>query len=349
MNAEPHGFDRAALGAALREWELSITSLTYLPLGAGSHHYLAGDALGNRWFVTVDVLEWKLYGMFGPTFDPWVTPDLQAGFDGLDRAFRTAVALRDGGLEFVHAPITRPDGAVVARLGDDYAVSVFPFIEGASHSVTDRDRPRLFEAIGRLHACTDAVPADLPRRDSLAIPIRSQFFASLDALHLGWDHGPFGEPARRLLLDKESVIRALWHRCDELADEVRDARVEWVITHGQLHSANVLRAIGGVPILLDWDCVAIAPRERDLGRHWGGLAEPKTPSDWAAYTSAGAVAGINPSAVDLYWHIGLLWGICVSTGALHSPHVDDPDSQHMWTMLQSLLSEADEASSRRRR
>ena len=68
------GFVRAALGAALQERELSITSLTCLPLGAGSHHCLARDVVGNRWFVTVDVLEWKLCGMFGPTFDPWVIP-----------------------------------------------------------------------------------------------------------------------------------------------------------------------------------------------------------------------------------------------------------------------------------
>jgi Phosphotransferase enzyme family len=349
MNAEPPGFDRAALGAALQERELSITSLTYLPLGAGSHHYLARDAVGNRWFVTVDVLEWKLYGMFGPTFDPWVIPDLQPGFDGLNRAFRTAAALHDAGLEFVHAPITRPDGAVVARLGDDYAVSVFPFIEGASHSMTDLDRPRLLAAVGRLHACTEAVPVDLPRRDSLTVPIRSQFFESLDALRSDWNHGPFGESARRLLGDNESLIRELRDRCDELADEVRDAGVEWVITHGQLHPANVLRAISDVPILIHWDCVALAPRERDLGRHWGGLAEPRTREDWVAYTSAGAGAGINPPAVDLYWHIGLLWGLCVSTGTLHSPHVDDADTRHMRAMLQSLLSEAGEASSWGRR
>jgi hypothetical protein len=79
---------------------------------------------------------------------------------------------------------------------------VFPFIEGASHSITDLDRPRLLEAVGRLHVCTDAVPADLPRRDSLTVPIRS---------------------ARRLLRDNQSVLRDLWHRCDELADEVRGA------------------------------------------------------------------------------------------------------------------------------
>lgn len=347
MNIEPPGFDRAALSGVLRQWGISSTSLTYLPLGAGSHHYLAQDTAANRWFVTVDVLEWKLYGMFGPTFDPWTTPDLESGFDGLDRAFRTAVALRDAGLEFVHAPITRPDGAVLARLGDDYAVSVFPFIEDASHEMTDRDRLRLLEAIGRLHACTDIVPAGLPRQDSLTVPIRSQFFESLDALQVGWDRGPFGESARRLLCKNESLIRELWHRCDELADEVRGAGVEFVITHGQLHSLNVLRS-GGGPILIDWDCVALAPRERDLGRHWGGLAEPKTRDDWAAYSSFCPGADINPSAVDVYWHIGLLWGLCVSTGILHSSHVDETDTRHMWTMLQSLLREAGAATNGRR-
>ena len=88
-----------------------------------------------------------------------------------------------------------PAGSVIAsqqRLnqvdrfrGDNYAVSVFPFIEGASHSITDLERPRLLEAVGRLHVCTDAVLADLPRRDSLTVPIRS---------------------ARRLLRDNQSVF-----------------------------------------------------------------------------------------------------------------------------------------------
>jgi spectinomycin phosphotransferase len=342
MNAEPPGFDRAALVEALREWDLSITALRYLPVGAGSHHYLATDSFDNQWFVTVDVLEWKLYGTFGPTFEPWVDIDLESGLDGLDRAFRTAVALRDGGLEFVHAPITRPDGGVLARLGRDHAVSVFPLIEGASHSHDDQDRPRLLEAVGRLHAATHTVPSELPRRDSLTVPIRSRLFGSLDDLTSPWNDGPYGDSARQLLRDKESLIRDLFHRADELADEVREAKTPWVITHGQLHAANILRGKPGAPILIDWDCLAIAPRERDLGMHWGGLAKPKTPEDWAAYTSVGQEAGINPAAVNLYWHIGVLWDVCVSTGALRSRHVDNADTRHMWTMLQAALSAAAE-------
>lgn len=145
-------------------------------------------------------------------------------------------------------------------------------------------------------------------------------------------------------------MRDLFHRSDELADGVREAATPWVITHGQLHTANIVRAKakGGVPVLVDWDCVAIAPRERDLGRHWGGLAELRTEEDWAAYTSSGSEPGINPAAVDLYWHIGLSWGICVSTGAMRSRHDDGPDSRHMWTMIQSLVGEGESQSSRQR-
>jgi hypothetical protein len=38
-----------------------------------------------------------------------------------------------------------------------------------------------------------------------------------------------------------------------------------------------------------------------------------------------------------------------ASGACQCPHADDPDTQHTWTMPQSLLSEAGEASSWRRR
>lgn len=83
MNSEPAGFDRDALMSALRTWDLSVSTLTYLPVGAGSHHYLALDSDGRRWFVTVDELITKLFGMSGPTFMPWLDVDLDRGPPGL--------------------------------------------------------------------------------------------------------------------------------------------------------------------------------------------------------------------------------------------------------------------------
>ncbi|HUS61851.1 MAG TPA: phosphotransferase [Acidimicrobiales bacterium] len=337
MNEEPLDLDRDALVSTLRAWGLSVTSLRYMPVGAGSHHYLAIDSHGRRWFVTVDWLLTKLFGMMGPTFVPWSEVDLDAGFGALDRAFRTTVALRDAGLEFVHAPIAKPDGEVLERLGD-YAVSVFPFIDDISETQGDHARKHLLEALGRLHAATDAVPPGLPQRDSLTVPVKPLFLEALDDLRTPWDTGPYGEAARLLLLPRVDAVLEHFRRCDELADAVRAADKPWVVTHGQMHGGNIVRTRDGVLLLVDWDCAAVAPRERDLGTWENGL-DPKDDEDWAAYTSAGQPRDIDPTAMELYRHIGLLWGVCADTAMFRSPHVDDGDSRHEWKNLQTALAQ----------
>ena len=324
----------------LRAWELVVRSVSYLPVGAGGHHYLAVDSAERRWFVTVDELMAKLFGMLGPTYVPWVDVDLDAAFDALDRAFRAAVALREAGLEFVHAPITRADGDVLARLGD-YAVSVFPFIDAVSCKPVRDGRPRLLAAVGRLHAASDAVRPGLPQRDTLTVPRKPRFLQILDDLRSPWTSGPYGEPARRLLQAKASAIRELFARCDELAEAVRAADTRWVMTHGQMHARNIVWTDDDQLLFVDWDCAAVAPRERDLGT-WANDLDPKTDEDWAAYTSAGQSREVDPTAIELYRLIGLLWGICADTELFRSTHVDGADARHEWNNLETALSQVAE-------
>src|SRR5438105_5937239 len=129
--------------------------------------------------------------MMGPTYVPWLEVDLNAAFDVLDRAFRTAVALRRAGLEFVHAPIARPDGEVLARVGD-YAVSVFPFIDGISETHPRDARHRVLAALGRLHAATHVLPPGVAQRDTLSVPLTPRFLMWLDDLQSQWTTGTNG-------------------------------------------------------------------------------------------------------------------------------------------------------------
>lgn len=337
MNSEPTDLDHDALMSTLSAWDLSVSSLTYLPVGAGSHHYLAVDTDGRRWFVTVDELLSKLYGMFGPTYSPWVEVNLDSGFLALDRAFQTALALRRVGLEFIHAPAAQEDGSVLERLGD-YAVSVFPYIDRIADTCPSDGRHRLLGALGRLHAATAALSPDLPQRDGLTVPIRAQLLEALDELDSAWTNGPYGEAARGLLATRVDAIRELCRRCDELAETVRASQAPWVITHGQMHEGNIVFTTDDQLLLVDLDCLAVAPRERDLGT-WGNRLDPRSEEDWAAYRSAGQPRSIDPTAVELYRHLGLLWTICADTAVFRSPHVDGGDARHEWRNLQTALSQ----------
>ncbi|GAB3432968.1 hypothetical protein GCM10027569_82090 [Flindersiella endophytica] len=100
---------------------------------------------------------------------------------------------------------------------------------------------------------------------------------------------------------------ANWHlfrRRDQLADSVRAAGKPWVITHGQMHAANIVDTRDDTLLLVDWDCV-------------------------------------DPVAIELYRHIGLLWAICADTALFRSPHADNADTRHEWNNLQVALSTVD--------
>ena len=327
MFVEPRDLDRDVFVAALaRTWEISVRSLRYEPVGFGTHHYVVDDDAGARWFVNVDDVFTK----------SWIASDPAQTADALNRALRSAVALRKAGLEFVHAPIEASDGAVVNLMDERYAVSVFNYVDGRSNEfgkfASDDERRLVLNAVGRMHSATERIPRDLPRTDTLDIPQRRELFVSLDELSTTWTGGPFAEPARELLATRVDEVRAMFARYDSLVPAVRARIDDWVVTHGEPHGSNIIRTPDGGLLMIDWDTVAIGPRERDL---W--MVEPRDTADWDAYTSSGGAADVDPGAIELY---NLWWALSEITGYIDTfrrPHVDDANTQVAWRELQNYL------------
>ena len=166
MYSAPPDLDRSALvGALRRQWGIDALSLDYLPVGFGSHHWEAVGADGSRWFVSADDLRAAHHAGRAPD-------DV---FEVLDRAFRTAAALRaDAGLEFVLAPIPSEGGTVLHRMDPRYAIRVEPFVDGAAEELGDfegpEERRRMGTMLGRLHAASGSVPRGLSWSRGLRAP-----------------------------------------------------------------------------------------------------------------------------------------------------------------------------------
>ena len=328
MYAEPADIDRGILVDTLRTtWGIAVDALEYQPVGFGSHHYSTRSDDGDRWFVTVDDLAAK----------PWMAADPDGVFDGLERAFRTALTLRSAGLEFVHAPTVRGAGRLLARVGSRYAMSVFSFIDGRAgefeESFTASERLVLFAALGRLHGSAVDVPDELPRRDPLEIVLRDRLFDSLEELGSSWTGGPFSEPVRELLSGASASVRERFAAYDGLADVVRGSDVQWVVTHGEPHPGNVIWTDDDAFVLVDWDTVAVAPPERDL---WD--LEPLSDDERRAYTSSGGRAEVRPEALELYRLRWSLDEIALYVDLFRSEHLEDRNTRTAWTGLQRYVS-----------
>jgi Phosphotransferase enzyme family len=308
MLTPPSDLDEATIAHALAQWGLRTPELEYLPVGFGSHHWRTGDT-----FVTVDDLAAGFQA----------GDDEDDAFAALERAYGTASALRDGGLEFVLAPVPDDEGRSIRRLTERYAVSVTPFVDGTSTSwgayESKDERRRVAEFVGRLHVAGERV-RDRPQRDELTIPSRSVLLDALATLDVPWESGPYADPARAALAAAADDLHRRLAAYDEDAARVLERTDSWVVTHGEPHRANFIVTSDGLR-LVDWDTTRLAPRERDL---WLVLDDELT--GWDEYAAVVGDVSLERETLALYRRWWSLADIAVFTADLRRPHVDSEQS-----------------------
>jgi len=323
MLTPPSDLDEATIAHALARWGLRSPELEYLPVGFGSHHWRAGDT-----FVTVDDLAAGFQA----------GDDEDEAFAALERAYGTASALRDVGLEFVLAPVADDEGTSIRRLTERYAVSVTPFVDGTSTSwgayESKDERRRVAALVGRLHVAGDDV-RDLPRLDELTIPSRSVLLEALATLDVPWESGPYAEPAREALAAAADDLHRRLAAYDEDAARVLERTHSWVVTHGEPHRANFILTSEGLR-LVDWDTTRLAPRERDL---WLVLDDELT--GWDEYAAVVGDVSLDRETLALYRRWWGLADIAVFTADLRRPHVDSEQSAaNLKTLCENLAAPA---------
>ena len=325
MRDRPAGIGDGEVGRALAEgWRIHAVDLRYAAVGGGSYHWVIRDGEGGRWFVTVDDLDDK----------PWLGHNRATVLDGLRAAMDTALALRqEAGLRFVAAPISALGGETVRPLEVRYAIAVFPYLDGTSGRFGEdypaRRRGEIADMLVALHQVTPTLTR--PPVARFGLPRRGALDAALDGLDRPWLGGPYGEPARELLIRTADQVRSLLARFDELAERVA-ARAA-VITHGEPHGANFMRA-GSYTMLIDWDTTGLAPPERDL---W--MIASDTGEELRHYTATTGRA-IDPAALTFYRLRWALDDMSAFITRLRAARQRTADAEHAWRALQETIAHA---------
>ncbi len=310
MHERPAGLTDADLAAALRQhWRLDVAELRYAPVGYGGYHWTARDAAGLRWFVTASrVLS-------------------AAGLADLRATMRTARDLADAGLHFVVAPVPAAGGDVVIHAWPDYAISVFPFVDGVPGQWGDTfsgpDRAAMTDLLARLHTA-DARAGPVPVRD-LSPPSRAHLERSLRERGRSWRGGPYAEAARALVSQQAAGLTTALAVFDELAAQVA-ASSALVLTHGEPKPNNVIRR-GAAFLLIDWDTVGLAPPERDL---WWILSD--TGAEAARYAELTGCE-VSQQAASLYRLRWDLDDIGLLLADFRAAHRQDKDTEVGWAGL----------------
>ena len=303
-------------GLVSAHWAAQVHGMEYAPVGAGGHHWWATTSAGDL-FVTLDDLRARSQSDVGGT---------DGAFERLGAAFGTARQLHDDGLEFVAAPLVDMDGSTVVRWRGHLVVSVTPRVHGEQLGWGAFDADERDGVLRRLAVLHAARPATLPAVDDFLLQGGDALTRAIAARGTEWASGPFGEPARGLLVRQyDAVVEALG-RLRAAAAAVRARADSFVVTHGEPHRGNVIDTTAG-PVLVDWDTARMAPPERDL---WWFAGEDDVLD---AYHATGGVPA-DPATIEFYRLRWTLTDLALFTDELRRAHSDDDDSRLAWDALQ---------------
>ncbi|MFL6151247.1 MAG: phosphotransferase [Ornithinibacter sp.] len=309
---------REALG---RGWGLDVTAVEHAAVGFGSHHWWVSVAGGGRWFATADDLRTRRAGTDEPVTGPLTR---------LTGALATATALHESGLDWVVAPRRTDDGEVVLRVGDDYALSVYPHVAGRAFGwgpyEDSAHRDAVLDRLVELHTTSGC--RELAARDDLGHALVTGLRSLLDDPGAAWDAGPFSQEAWRLVVDRRGRLSALLEHHQRLVARADPA--EFVITHGEPHRGNTIVTDTGV-VLVDWDTCLLAPPERDV---WLVAGEDLGILDTYRQRTGRRLDARLVEAHRVRWDLA---DVASFAAELRSPHTDDDDSRTACAGLRAVL------------
>jgi len=303
--------DGDVLEAARRHWRHPLVRCEYLAKGMGAHHWLGYSSDGAPIaFVTADRV------------------------DTVRARYLAARELRDRGITFVLAPERTVGDDVIAPAGEGWWLSITPYVAGRSGDGAyrnDVERLQVATLLGTLHSTKP--PVQLPRwtpkhtwPDALA---------ALDDLGRPWTSGPMAEEMRELFGTHDEQIRTWMTEFRHLCHDILPGDEPWVVTHGEPHTSNVRWADDGRLLLIDWDTVALAPRERDLG---DVLAQASVEAPSEAYMRGGGSSARPRKAVfDLFAREWVLDELDVYGRQLRRPHTGNENDRVAIESLREYL------------
>jgi spectinomycin phosphotransferase len=284
MLEKPNIPDELIISCLQDEYNLHITELTFLPLGAdeGSAVYRAVTANRAAYFLK-----------------------LRRGFEEI--VVTVPLFLKSQGIQEIISPFETKSKQSWADFGE-YKMILYPFIEGKDgfeRELTDTHRKTLGAALKEIH--TAQIPPELKKRipketfdpkwrERLKLfqaQVQSNSYEDVTAAKLA-----------AFMKSKRGEITRLMERAEELASDLQSNSMELALCHTDFHGGNILiRTDGQLPVLyiVDWDNPLFAPKERDLMFIGGGVDNIwKSERDEAMFYEGYGKTGINQATLAYY-------------------------------------------------
>ncbi|WIG59716.1 MAG: hypothetical protein OJF49_002463 [Ktedonobacterales bacterium] len=280
---QPPKISADRLRACLRDYyHLIPATLDFLPLGQD-------DQAGVYRMVGEQGTPYLLKVKSGPLYEPGC---LVPGY------------LREQGITSVVAPLPTTSKILWARAAD-WTVILYPFITGDTSwagmtAAQWKETGAIFRQIHQV--IPPPLGFDSLRKETFDPTDYVRWIREYEAQHLQayGDKNAARRDLRSLWRAHQSTIHMLVTSLETLAVMLQSRALSYVICHADLHPANLLRDEAGRVVVIDWDDVMLAPKERDFIFVQEAPADDTTVSSSSSFFQGYGATDIDWPALTYY-------------------------------------------------
>ena len=251
MLTKPDIADELIISRLQDEYNLHVSTLTFLPLGAdmGTAVYRIVADDGTAYFLK-----------------------LRKGFDEI--SVTVPLFLKSQGIQEILSPFETKSKQGWAEFGD-FKMILYPFIDGKDGfemELSDHLLRNLGTALKTIHSVR--VPPELKQQipqETYSAQFRESMKSFQEQVEYKTFEDPFAKKLAEFIKTKRTEITHLIERAQELAAELHTKHLEFVICHTDIHGGNMMISDKNELYIVDWDAPILAPKERDLMFIGGGV------------------------------------------------------------------------------
>jgi spectinomycin phosphotransferase len=251
MLEKPDIADELIISRLQDEYDLRVTTLTFLPLGAdmGTAVYRLVADNGTAYFLK-----------------------LRKGF--IEIVVTVPLFLKSQGIQEIIAPFETKSKQGWADFGE-YKLILYPFIEGKNGfemELSDSYKRTFGAALKRIHSVQ--IPPELKRQipqETFSPNWRERVKEFQRLVEDTTFSDPNAAKLAEFIKSKQNEIDQLIRRTEELASKLQSKSLELVLCHTDIHAGNIIITDNDQFYIVDWDAPLLAPKERDLMFIGGGI------------------------------------------------------------------------------
>lgn len=251
MLTKPDISDELIISRLQEEYNLRVSTLTFLPLGAdmGTAVYRVVADDGTAFFLK-----------------------LRKGFDPI--SVTVPLFLKSQGIKEIIAPFETKSNQGWADFGE-YRMILYPYVEGKNGfemELSDLHKRIFGAALKAIHSVQ--LPTELKKQipqETFSPKWREQVKEFQRQVENETFSDPNAAKLANFIKSKRNEIDRLIKRTENLALELQSQSYESVLCHTDVHGANILITDNDDFYIVDWDAPLLAPKERDLMFIGGGI------------------------------------------------------------------------------